>query len=199
MQSEGATSAVAEKLPIRVCLDPGHGGTDPGAIGASGTPEKQYNLQVALLVRKVLQSLGYAVVMTRENDRTVALPDRVPVAIESGAKAFVSIHHNSSPTPTSNGTMVLYPSGDGSGLRLARSIYDRLVATLGLRPLGVVARKELRVLNDASRAGLPACLVEIGFINNRAEEAFLARSETQAAAARAIAEGIDRFFAPGQP
>lgn len=80
---------MAGKPSIRVCPDPGHGGTDPGAIGASGTPEKQYNLQVALLVREALQSLEYAVVMTQENDTTVALPDRVPVATGFGAKAFV--------------------------------------------------------------------------------------------------------------
>ena len=178
-----------------ICLDPGHGGQDPGATGASGTPEKTYNLAVALKAKEALVAKGYAVVMTRDADETVPNDQRVPKAKAAGAVAFVSIHHNAASSREAVGTEVLYPAGDARSLRLAQVVYDQLIAALGTKPRGVKARSDLLVLNAAKRAGLPACLVEVAFISNPDEERKAASPDFQAAAARAIADGVDRFFA----
>ena len=76
-----------------VMLDPGHGGKDPGAIGVSGTYEKQVALATAFELRRLLEAGGrYRVAMTRTTDRFVPLEERVSRAQEHGAALFVSMH-----------------------------------------------------------------------------------------------------------
>ncbi|HEY8287700.1 MAG TPA: N-acetylmuramoyl-L-alanine amidase [Acetobacteraceae bacterium] len=74
-------------------LDPGHGGKDPGAIGVSGTYEKQIALATALDLKHLLEADGaYRVVLTRSRDVFVPLDDRVAAAQEHGAALFLSMH-----------------------------------------------------------------------------------------------------------
>lgn len=76
-----------------VMLDPGHGGKDPGAIGVSGTYEKQIALATAFELRHLLERSGrYRVAMTRTSDHFIPLEDRVSIAQEHGAALFVSMH-----------------------------------------------------------------------------------------------------------
>jgi len=56
---------------MKVCIDPGHGGTQPGAVGPGGTMEKYITLSVALKLRDLLKSRGIDVIMTRETDKDV--------------------------------------------------------------------------------------------------------------------------------
>lgn len=186
-------------MPKRVvCLDPGHGGEDSGAVGASGTQEKAVNLAVALLARDLLSGMGYSVVLTREDDRFLSLDERAKVAADAGADALVSVHHNSALTSEANGTEVFFCRGSARGSQLAQAVYDRLIALLGTRPRGVKPSR-LRVPCQAAKAHIPACLVEVAFLSNPEEERLAADPDFQARAAQAIAEGVDRFFAPGQP
>jgi N-acetylmuramoyl-L-alanine amidase len=82
--------------PLRrrvVMLDPGHGGVDPGAVGASGIYEKEVTLAIAREVRRQLEASGrYKVGMTREDDVFVRLRDRIAKARTAGAELFISIH-----------------------------------------------------------------------------------------------------------
>src|ERR1700754_4096282 len=79
-------------LPL-VMLDPGHGGKDPGAIGISGTYEKQVSLYAAMELKRQLEAGGrYRVELTRARDVFVALDDRVDRAQRRGAALFVSMH-----------------------------------------------------------------------------------------------------------
>jgi N-acetylmuramoyl-L-alanine amidase len=76
-----------------VMLDPGHGGKDPGAIGVSGTYEKQVSLATAFELKRQLEASGrYRVALTRARDVFVPLDDRVAKAQASGAALFVSMH-----------------------------------------------------------------------------------------------------------
>lgn len=78
-----------------IVLDPGHGGRDPGTLGATGMREKDITLDVALRLRDRLQQRdGYRILLTRETDKAVALDDRVKYANEHGADLFVSLHVN---------------------------------------------------------------------------------------------------------
>ena len=77
----------------KIAIDPGHGGTDPGAI-ANGIYEKELNLDVALRVEKLLKQKGIEVVMTRRTDVYPTLSQRVDMAVNSKADTFVSIHAN---------------------------------------------------------------------------------------------------------
>ena len=76
-----------------VAIDPGHGGIDPGAIGVTGTQEKDVTLAVALALRRALLASGrYEVVLTREADTFLPLRDRFKAAQAAGAEIFVSLH-----------------------------------------------------------------------------------------------------------
>jgi len=84
-------------LPL-VVLDPGHGGRDPGAIGAKGTQEKRITLAVALELRRRLQAAGRCrVLMTRSRDVFVPLGDRIELARKREAALFLSLHADSAP------------------------------------------------------------------------------------------------------
>ncbi|MCS6932334.1 MAG: N-acetylmuramoyl-L-alanine amidase, partial [Acetobacteraceae bacterium] len=92
-----AEGGVAPQRPL-VVLDPGHGGSDPGAIGAQGTQEKHVALAAAAELRRLLEQGGRVrVAMTRTGDRFVPLADRVAFARSRGAALFVSLHADSAP------------------------------------------------------------------------------------------------------
>ncbi len=114
---------VAAVARPRVVLDPGHGGSNPGATGAvPGLHEKQLTLILARAVRDRLVAAGVDVVLTRDRDASMTLRHRMMVANQLGADVFVSIHCNASPTRTQRGfeTYLLSAAGvdiDGRALR----------------------------------------------------------------------------------
>jgi N-acetylmuramoyl-L-alanine amidase len=116
-----AGSSADPRSPV-VVLDPGHGGTNAGASGASGLHEKQLTLAIAEQVATRLRDRGITAVMTRTTDTTLTLRQRVATANRKVADLFVSIHANASPTRTQRGyeTFVLTAKGvdiDGRALR----------------------------------------------------------------------------------
>jgi N-acetylmuramoyl-L-alanine amidase len=97
VQSPGKTVAGNDARIPMIVLDPGHGGKDPGAIGAKGTMEKDVNLQMAKQLKALLEATGrYKVVLTRTDDRLLPLRQRIEVARAAKADLFISIHadHN---------------------------------------------------------------------------------------------------------
>jgi N-acetylmuramoyl-L-alanine amidase len=106
----------------KIVLDPGHGGKDPGAIGAGGIAEKDIVLAIAKkLERKLKQEMGVEVVLTRRDDRFIPLEDRTAIANAEGADLFVSLHMNASPNAEAKGleTYYLDNTTDEASLRLA--------------------------------------------------------------------------------
>lgn len=115
------TPAAAASPPPVVVIDPGHGGSNPGTKGA-GLHEKQLTLVLANLVAAKLRAANITVELTRSDDRTLTLRQRVAIANRRPADLFVSIHANASPTRTQRGyeTFVLTARGvdiDGRALR----------------------------------------------------------------------------------
>jgi N-acetylmuramoyl-L-alanine amidase len=96
----------------RICLDPGHGGGDLGAIGANTKIlEKNITLQVGQKLKKIIETkLGLRVIMTRTNDSEVSLDSRVALANNQDANMFVSIHVNGSYRKAANGPETFYVS-----------------------------------------------------------------------------------------
>lgn len=87
-----------------VMIDPGHGGRDPGAIGVRGTLEKDVTLAIAReTARRLDQQFGVQAVLTRRDDRFLALSERVALGRRSGADLFVSIHADSAPAKEARG------------------------------------------------------------------------------------------------
>jgi N-acetylmuramoyl-L-alanine amidase len=172
-----------------VAIDPGHGGKDPGAIGATGLFEKEVALDVSVRLRAVLVRAGVLTVMTREADIFVHLADRVPIALRAGATVFVSVHGNASTRGVVRGseTYFLQPNG----LPLATAIQEEMARSLGIPDRGV-RRANFKVLRDSP---VPAALVEVAFLSNLQDEALLRTQAFRQLAAEAIGRGIVRFLA----
>ncbi|NLG70063.1 MAG: N-acetylmuramoyl-L-alanine amidase, partial [Firmicutes bacterium] len=174
-----------------VAIDAGHGGHDPGAIGASGTPEKVYNLDIAQRLATLLESVGVEVSMSRRTDVYVGLDDRVAVAVKAGADVFVSVHNNASTSRRAVGTEVFYSPNDPASQRLAELLYDSLLDKLDRPARGVRMRRDLRVLRLAP---MPAALVEVAFVDNPEDEGRLRDPSFRQQAAEAMFAAIVSFL-----
>jgi len=99
VQPAGKTAPASDTHIPTIVLDPGHGGKDPGAIGAHGTMEKDVNLEMAMQLKAMLEATGrYKVVLTRTDDRLLPLRERIDIARAANADLFISLHadHNES-------------------------------------------------------------------------------------------------------
>ena len=86
-----------------IVLDPGHGGSNLGAVGIGGVSEKSFTLPLARAVASRLEQRGFAVILTRDSDRYLTLRERVNVANRANADAFISLHANASPSHGQHG------------------------------------------------------------------------------------------------
>lgn len=184
-----------------IAVDPGHGGSDPGAVGSSGLREKDVNLRVARRVADLLADKGVNVVMTRSDDTYVDLYERTRIANEAGADVFVSIHMNANLSSSYSGTSTYYQSiavsgdewrMDASG-KLAQRLQSNLLSSLGRRNIGVL-QANFAVLRTAQ---MPAALAEVAFISNPQEESLMKGDSFTEQAAQAIVQGISDYFDAG--
>lgn len=149
-------------MAYRVVIDPGHGGTDPGAV-YEGRQEKDDVLRLAMAVGDILENSGVEVVYTRTTDVYDSPYQKAVKGNNANADIFLSLHRNATASPSgANGVMSLVYSDTGVPAELARNINANLVA-LGFKDLGVIERPGLVVLR---RTNIPAVLVEAGFIDN---------------------------------
>jgi N-acetylmuramoyl-L-alanine amidase len=179
--------------PALVCLDPGHGGADSGA-NYNGVMEKVPNLDIALRARPILQSMGYAVKMTRETDATVSLEERCRIANSARAAIFVSIHNNAYLT-TSEGTETYCYYSSVDGRRLATRIHAEVVKRIKLPDRGV-KQAGFYVLKNTN---MPAALLEGCFLTNPSEAKLLKDARFRQKIAEGVAAGVNSFLQdPGQ-
>jgi N-acetylmuramoyl-L-alanine amidase len=151
-----------------VALDPGHGGSDPGAIAADGTYEKTITLATArLLARNLALTRRYRIVMTRDRDEFVPLDQRVARARAQHAEVFLSLHADALPNPALRGALVFTWSAkasDGEAALLAKSENEGELAHLGLgrepREVGKVLVDLVRRENENRSTVLAHKLVE---------------------------------------
>lgn len=90
-------------MKLIIVIDPGHGGSDPGATGPTGLLEKDVTWRVACMVADILMGYGIEIIFTRVGDVRVSLDRRVEIANSSKASYFVSIHINSASNPKATG------------------------------------------------------------------------------------------------
>ncbi len=116
-EGEGLLSPLPELTNhgiLKVALDPGHGGKDQGAKGASGTLEKELTARYGAALSQALAEAGFTVVLTRGDDSFVALPDRTGIANQAGADLLVSLHFNASSSRDIRGVETFYLSPEAS-------------------------------------------------------------------------------------
>ena len=184
-----------------IVLDPGHGGSDAGAIGPTGVTEKSVSLAVSLEAEKLLTDSGYKVIMTRTTDIDVAAPG-VPDSTElqarvdkapPNAELFISVHCNAFSNSSSNGMETYHAPTAVKGARLARLLNEELARLGGLNNRGVKAAR----FYVMTHSQCPASLIELGFITNPREEKLLASKDYQQKLAQAITNAVNRYFNQG--
>lgn len=184
-----------------IVIDPGHGGSDFGAMH-NGLTEKLLTLDISKRLRDLLVSRGWVVKMTRQTDVDVYQPNdsardelqaRDDVANSAGARLFISVHINSFTSSGLNGTTTYYYKGDSNGL--AQAVHARLAATLTTQDDGI--RKEnFYVIHHAT---MPAILVETAFLSNPSDADQLRNPAFLQKVALGIADGVGDFASAPKP
>lgn len=178
---------------MKICIDPGHGGADPGAVGPTGLREKDVSLAVAKQVADLLRPVC-SIVMTRTTDIRLGntekadLKARVAAAEKAKADYFLSIHCNAFTDRSAHGVETWAYAPGGQGEKLALKIQAELVKATGLADRGVkFSGSKIYVLKYTTA---PAVLAELGFISNSSEEKLLRDPSFQSKLAKAIAQGM---------
>jgi N-acetylmuramoyl-L-alanine amidase len=193
--SLGAQLALAQDLTEHsFCVDPGHGGSEPGAIGPTGLTEKEINLTTSLYFRDSLETHGATVYMTREEDLSLSLSARSGLANAMAVDRCISIHHNASSSQYANYTGVhVYLDTPVIDLHMASKIVTRLDSVLNI---GVVSTNcgtrgvHANNFHMVREPNMPCCLTENSFISNPAEETRLRDSTYLNTNATAIFIGL---------
>lgn len=175
---------------VTICLDPGHGGNDSGAIGVNNVYEKNLTLKIAQYCKQELEKYNCHVVMTRTGDTNPSLEDRANFAKSQGAQYLISIHLNSAAGGGAVGAEVYYPNThwrpniSANGKNVAQAIQSQLVS-LGLYDRGIKFRTidtniypdpfryddgsvadYYGIIRNAKYNGLTGLIIEHCFINN---------------------------------
>lgn len=186
--------AVSPLAGLTVAVEAGHGGTNTGAGGITGSREKDITLSVSKVVEAQLTAAGAKVVQTRMEDESVALGKRAQRAMDANAELFVSIHCNSAGTPrgylavAGNAMFYKHPFNHD----LAAAIHMHILEQTGLAPYGTVGNfnyPPIRILT-----WMPAVLVEQAFISNPMEEALMLEPAFQQKMASGIRLGLEDWL-----
>lgn len=169
-----------------VYIDPGHGGSDPGASG-NGIIEKHYVLDLGLRVKQKLEAKGIEVAITRTDDTYVSLQDRAIRSNNLGADAFVSIHANAA-VSTAYGIETFYYQSIGNPL--ATSLQNKLINYTGAYNRGV-KRDNFYVVTYTN---MPSALVEVGFMTNKGDSDKLKDPAYQEKLVNAIVDGTVKYL-----
>ncbi len=205
---------ISTMRPLKtVVLDPGHGGVEKGAASTYGN-EKNFTLDVAKQLKPMLEAQGLRVVMTRESDAQVPLPQRAKIANATRDSIFVSIHFNAADTNSQATGFEIYsltPRGapstqdnsmmakfanmqvgspvEAASLALSFSVYHSMLGHLPEFDRGI-KRARFAVLRLTQ---IPAILVEGGFLTERQESRAIASREWRGKLAKAISTGIQNY------
>ena len=174
---------------VKICIDSGHGGHDPGAVGTQPFlyEEKASNLSTALQLEDALKPLGHSVIMTRRQDRSLSLSARADFANRHGAALFVSIHANAAATPAAEGMEVFHFPGSMAGEAAATQVLTSMLNQFPNHRNRGVKEGNWAVLRLTH---MPAILIECEFITNPDQLLFLHDPQNQLVLAHAIATGI---------
>ena len=194
-----------------IFLDPGHGGRDSGAYYYN-VAEKDLNMQVYRKLRKKLEELGYKVLTSRDSDIDVDfVTERSRMVNKTNSDIFISIHFNATGSAYSRASGIQtysysddpdypskinpywhnHPDRMSESKRLAAAIHSSLLAETGAKDAGLLERS-FAVLREAAK---PAVLLELGYMDNFAENQQIRDSHYQDKLVAGIVKGIQKYYA----
>ncbi len=183
---------------VRICVDPGHGGSAPGALSPHGWTEKDVNLMQARAIRDAFERAGFNVVMTRDGDSNPSLLARPQKAFAEHADAFISVHHNATAAhrdPRLVRHTTTYAS-NSNGLALARCIQKHIGQVMApVKDVGA----QMKSLAVCRNPAVPSCLLEVDFINLPEGEEGSWDPARQKKIADAVVYGVLDWMTPPAP
>lgn len=185
-----------------IIIDPGHGGKDPGKVGATGTLEKDINLKIALYLKNILEAQDIKVIMTRDRDEDLStdstrrkitdMKERVSLIQESNADAVISIHQNSYTDPKIYGAQCFYSTNSADGKHLASILQKQIITSTNQTKIRDIKSNDDYYL--LKHSPLPTIIVECGFLSNPEEEQLLLTEAYQRKMAWAIHLGVLQYL-----
>ena len=206
---EGVVTSGTYLAGVDVVLDPGHGGTEHGAVGSNRLSEKDLNLVVAQAAATELRAHGYSVLLTRTTDVRIPVVVRAEIARALNPYAFVSIHHNGGAKrrSTDPGTEIYHQAHNPDSKRLAGILYEQVHTVLSSYDIdwrdtvfqganAIVRKRDGKDLYGILQytPGMTSVITEAAYLSTPAEARLLAAPEVQALEAKAIAQGIIRYL-----
>lgn len=202
-QKSNSTSNIISPTLPKIVIDAGHGGIDGGAIATDNTLEKDLNLQISLILVDLFRLMGYNIVTTRTDDRSIHddgiktirnqkisdIHNRLKLIDDTDAEALISIHQNKFSESKYRGTQVFYGRLNSYSQLLAKSV-QQSVKTM-LQPENSREHKKgdknIYLLYHCKK---PIILVECGFLSNSDELGLLKTNEYQKQLCFAIFSGF---------
>lgn len=202
LESEEDTQEYLPYEGIKIVVDAGHGGEDPGKVGVNGTLEKNINLKIALRLSEELRKLGMTVIMTREKDISLGdggknrkmqdLKLRVGLIDENNPDLAISIHQNSYTDPAVYGPQVFYHSKSEEGGVAARCVQEALNSGLAIeKPRECKDNVSYYLLSNTKS---PLIISECAFLSNEEDEAKLNNDEYIESVIQCLVEGICNYL-----
>lgn len=190
-----ANSAIGALSGITIMVDPGHGGSENGAVGPLGTKyaEKTINFNTSLKLKDELEKMGATVLMTRTGDTGLSLVERLTASRNAKPDMFISIHSNS----MEDNVDISKVSGFSAyyhyeiAQTLTQGIYNSVIGELNRKAMGVHV-KNFYVMRGT---WAPSLLLEGGFVPNPVEFEWLSDENMQTQYAKSIATAIAGYFA----
>lgn len=174
---------------LKVAVDAGHGGDNTGATGiTTAIAEKKYTLLIAKQLEKALQDEGATVFMTRKNDTSLSMPERIEMTANENPDFLISIHLNSSVKDSVKGVSTYYRY---IGFRPLTKYIQESMLELGLADFGNIGNFNF-ALNGPT--DYPNCLVEVAFLSNKEDEQRILDPEFHQATAIQIVKGIKAWL-----
>lgn len=197
------SEAVKPDDELLVVIDPGHGGLDPGKVGVSDVKEKDVNLAISMKLRDKLEAEGIKVVMTRENDESLATPgatnkktsdmnNRIEIINGVDADCLISIHQNSYTDGSVKGAQVFYHGTSKESRELAETLQKYLISEVDPEN-----HREAKQGNDyfiLRRSICPGVIIECGFLSCPSETAKLIDEAYQNKIADAITKSVCELY-----
>lgn len=179
---------------VKICVDPGHGGTDTGTTAGRDVLEKTANLEQGLAVAAALEARGATVILTRSSDKTVGNEQKVNIAEANKCDLYIAIHHNSAgsnPTPSGVQTYFNAPFSQP----LAQYVQAQLEGVMPNKgwngAKSSVPNYNFIVTREKQ---YPSILVECGYLSNPNDEALAMDPIHQQEMAEAIAQGVIDYY-----
>lgn len=200
--NEQTTSGEIESREIKIIIDAGHGGSDPGKVATDGTVEKDINLTLAGKLKKLLEAQGINVIMTREKDEMLSAENsdhkkledmkaRVELINGNMPELVVSIHQNSYSDESVKGAQVFYHQESREGKRAAELMQRALLEVDAGNHRQAKGNNDYYLLKHTE---VPVIIVECGFLSNPKEAELLVNEEYQNQLAEAMRQGIVTYL-----